>query len=309
MNKPRLDGIFPPLTTPFAENGTVAVDRLRANIEKYNAIGIRGFVALGSTGEAVMLTAEESDTVLKTVAGAAGTGKTLIAGTGAESTAETIARTNRAADLGYHAAMVRTPHYYRAMMTPDVQAEHYQRVADAAKIPVLVYSVPQFTGIAVEAPLIAILSKHQNIIGIKESSGDVRRMADMIAAARKDFQVVAGSAGTVYAALQAGAAGAVLAIADVLPELAVDMYEVAQQHDAVLAQGVQKRLLDAASVLVTRLGIPALKCGMDERGYAGGVARRPFLPLTEAEKQEVRTVLQAALARPGTGRSAESAGN
>lgn len=289
-----LKGIFPAITTPFDERGEVALDHLRANLEKYNATGIAGFVVLGSTGEAVMLSMDESNQVLAAAAKSAGRNKVLIAGTGAESTAEAIARTNRAADLGYHAALVRTPHYYKALMTPDVQAEHFQRVADAARIPVILYSVPQFTGIAIEAPLVAILSKHPNIIGIKESSGDVRRATDIIAAAHGNFQTMVGSAGTLYASLQAGAVGAVLALACAFPEKCVELSELARRSESQRALAVQKQLLDSATVLVTRLGIPGLKFGMDEVGLYGGLARQPFLPLTDAQKAEVRDAVRVA---------------
>jgi len=295
-----LSGIFPAITTPFDSYGQLALGALRRNVETYNGTGISGYVVLGSTGEAVMLSMEESDQVLATARKAAATGKILIAGTGAESTAEAIRRTNRAADLGYHAALVRTPHYYKAQMTPDVQAEHFQRVADAARIPVLLYSVPQFTGIPIEAPLVAILSKHQNIAGIKESSGDVRRATDIIAAARGNFQTMVGAAGTLYASLQAGAVGAVLAIACVLPEKCVALSALAERNDSQRALAIQKKLLDTSAVLVARLGIPGIKFGMDEVGLQGGLARRPFLPLTEAQKVEARQILRVAL-EPSSG--------
>lgn len=288
----RLQGVFAPVTTPFLENGALALGHLRANLEKYHRTGLAGYVVLGSTGEAVMLTEAEADLVLAAAPKAAGAGKTLIAGTGVESTAETIVRTNRAADLGYHAALVRTPHYYKARMTPDAQAEHFQRVADAARIPILIYSVPQFTGIPVEAPLVAILSKHQNIAGIKESSGEVRRVADIIGAGQPPFQTLVGAAGTVYASLQAGAVGAVLAAACPFPELCVDLYNAARKADAARAQVLQEKLM-GASKLVATLGAAGVKYAMQLLGYYGGPARRPLLPLTESEQDEVRRVTES----------------
>ncbi len=287
----KLQGVFAPATTPFSASGGLALEHLRANLETYNGTGLAGYVVLGSTGEAVMLAEAESDRVLAAAPGAAGAGKTLIAGTGAESTGETIERTNRAADLGYHAALVRTPHYYKARMTPDAQAEHFQRVADAARIPILIYSAPQFTGIPVEAPLVAILSKHQNIAGIKESSGEVRRVADIIGAGQPPFQTLVGSAGTVYASLQAGAAGAVLAAACAFPELCVELYHAARKAEAVRAQVLQEKLM-GASRLVAALGAAGVKYAMDLLGYYGGPARRPLLPLSEPEQAEVRRVVE-----------------
>lgn len=303
-----LSGIFTAITTPFDASGAPALDRLQLNVEKYNATGVAGFVVLGSTGEAVMLNPDESERVLATARKAAGPGKVMIAGAGAESTAEAIARTNRAAELGYHAALVRTPHYYKSLMTPDVQAEHFQRVADAARIPVILYSVPQFTGIPIEAPLVAILSKHQNIVAIKESSGDVRRATDIIAAAHGKFQTLVGSAGTLLASLQAGAVGAVLAIACVFPEKCVELGRLASGSETQRAMTIQKQLLDSSSVLVARLGIPGIKFAMDEVGYFGGLARRPFLPLTDTQKSDAREAVRAANATTaGQTRAVETA--
>src|SRR5271170_675126 len=167
-----LRGIFPPLTTPFAPDGNIAPERLRENIARYNPIRLAGYVLNGSTSESVLLRWEEVYRLWETAKEAAAPGKTLIAGTGAESTAETIEHTNRAAALGYDAALVRTPSFYKPAMSENVLAEHYLRVADAARIPVLVYSVPIFTHIQVEAPLIARVAEHPNIIGMKDSSGD-----------------------------------------------------------------------------------------------------------------------------------------
>src|SRR6266849_9587052 len=158
----KLQGIFPPLTTPFAGDGALALDRLQENIARYNRTRLAGYVLTGSTGEAVLLNRDEVERVWAAAREAAAADKLLVAGTGVDSTAETIDRTNRAAALGYHAALVKTPYYYKAQMTPDAHFEHYRRVADAAKIPILLYSVPQFTGVAVEAKLVARLAEHPN---------------------------------------------------------------------------------------------------------------------------------------------------
>ena len=154
---------------------------MKYNIERYNPTGLAGYVVLGSTGESVLLSRSEMDGILATVKEAAGQGKRLIAGTGAESTAETIERTKRAAELGYHFALVKTPHYYKPAYKPDVLIAHYRRVADASPIPVLLYSVPIFTGVTLEAPEVAALSEHPNIVGIKDSSGHVMRVGEMVA--------------------------------------------------------------------------------------------------------------------------------
>jgi len=289
----KLHGIFPPITTPFNEDESLALERLRDNVARYNATGVAGYVVIGSTGESVLLRPSEIEQVLATARKAAAPEKILIAGTGVDSTAETIDRTGRAADLGYHAALVKTPYYYKPQMTPDVHAEHYLRVADASPIPILIYSVPQFTGVAVEAPLVARLAQHQNIIGIKESSGNVQRVAEIIHATPPGFQTLVGSATTAYPSLAVGAVGAILAVADVLPELCVELYEAARAGDAARARRLQERLLEPTLTLVAKLGISGIKYAMDRLGYYGGPARRPLLPLSDAQKKEAERVLEA----------------
>ena len=192
-----LSGVFPALTTPFAADGSVSLADLKHNIQQYNRIGLAGYVVMGSTGESVLLSKAEAESVLVTVKEAAGPGEKLIAGTGAESTAETIERTKRAAELGYDAALVKTPYYYKPAYKPEVYIAHYRCVADASPIPVLLYSVPQFTGVALEPPEVIALAQHPNIIGIKESSGNVQRVAEIIAGVHPDFQVLVGSAATI----------------------------------------------------------------------------------------------------------------
>src|SRR4029077_1071244 len=142
-----LSGVFPALTTPFSADGSVSVQDIKHNISKYNSTGLAGYVSVGSTGESVLLSRNEVETVLVAVQESAAPGKLLIAGTGAESTAETIERTKRAAELGYHFALVKTPYYYKPVYKPESYIAHFRRVADASPIPVILYSVPQFTGV------------------------------------------------------------------------------------------------------------------------------------------------------------------
>lgn len=289
--KMNLNGIFPPVTTPIEADGSVSVGRLRENISKYNGTRLAGYVVNGSTGESVLLTWEEVERAWIGVREAAASEKILIAGTGAESTAETIVHTNRAAAIGYHAALVRTPSYFKSQMNPAALAEHFLRVADASKIPVLIYSVPQFTGVAVEAPLVARLSEHPNIVGIKESSGNVQRIGEMIAAASPKFQLLAGSAATIFPSLAMGAAGGILALACALPELCVELYEAARNEQLDRARALQQQLLAPSSILVAKYGVGGLKYALDRLGYFGGAARPPLLPPDESAKREIDSVL------------------
>jgi len=284
-------GVFAALTTPFAADDSVALADLKQNIQRYDATGLAGYAVQGSTGESVLLSRAEWDSVLVAAKEAASPQKRLLAGTGVESTAETISRSKRAAELGYHAALVKTPYYYKPVYKPEVFIAHYRRVADASPIPVLLYSVPQFTGISLEAPEVAVLAEHPNIIGIKESSGHVQRVGEMVAATPASFQVLTGGAGVLLPSLTVGAKGAILALASALPEKCAELYEVARRGQLETARELQKNLLRASKLIVSELGIPGVKFVMDQRGYRGGAPRLPLLPLSDAAKRRVLELL------------------
>jgi 4-hydroxy-2-oxoglutarate aldolase len=286
-----LGGVYPALTTPYAANGEVSLADLKYNIERYNSTGLAGFVVLGSTGESVLLSRSEMDGILTTVRDAAGQGKRLIAGTGAESTQDTIERTKRAAELGYHFALVKTPHYYKPAYKPEVLIAHYRRVADESPIPVLLYSVPLFTGVTLEAPEVGVLAQHPNIIGIKESSGHVMRVAEIVSACPADFQVLTGSAGTMLAGLTVGAKGAILALGAALPEMYVALYDLYRNGEIDKARVLQNTLLKAGKVIQSEHAIAGIKFAMDQRGYRGGIPRSPLVPLPDAYKQRILDTL------------------
>ena len=287
----KLHGIFPPLTTPFAPDGAVALPKLRENIARYNKTGLAGYAINGSTSESVLLKWEEVYRIWETAREAATPEKILIAGTGAESTAETIEHTNRAASLGYALALVRTPSFYKPAMTESALAEHYLRVADAARIPILVYSVPVFTHVTVEAPLIARVSKHPNIIGMKDSSGSVPGIAEIIAAAPQEFQTLVGSASTLYESLEKGAVGAILAVACAFPELCVEIYEASRAGEPAKAHSLAQKLIPPAKLFGPQFGIAGLKYALDRIGYHGGVPRSPLLPLDTSGRAEIDVML------------------
>jgi len=286
-------GVFAALTTPFAADDSVAIAHLKQNIQRYNGTGLAGYAVQGSTGESVLLSRAEWDSVLVAAKEAASPQKKLIAGTGVESTAETISRTKRAAELGYDAALVKTPYYYKPVYKPDVFIAHYRRVADASPIPVLMYSVPQFTGISLEAPEVAVLAEHPNIVGIKESSGHVQRVGEMIAATPASFQVLTGGAGVLLPSLTVGAKGAILALASALPEKCAELYELTRRGQMETARELQKTLVRASKLIVSEFGIAGVKFVMDQRGYYGGPPRLPLLPLADAAKKRVLDLLAA----------------
>jgi 4-hydroxy-2-oxoglutarate aldolase len=287
----KLQGIFAPLTTPFASDGSVALSHLRDNIKRYNKTGLAGYAINGSTSESVLLRWDEVYRIWETAREAAAPNKILIAGSGAESTTETIEHTNRAASLGYALALVRTPSFYKPAMSEDALAEHYLRVADAARIPILVYSVPIFTHVTVEAPLIARVSKHANIIGMKDSSGNVQGVADIIAAAPKEFQTLVGSASTLYESLEKGAVGAILALACAFPELCVEIYEASRAGESAKAHSLAQQLIAPAKMFGPQYGIAGLKYALDRMGYYGGSPRPPLLPVGEHARHEIDALL------------------
>jgi 4-hydroxy-2-oxoglutarate aldolase len=287
----KLHGIFPPLTTAFTPDGAVSLSKLRENIARYNKTGLAGYAVNGSTGESVLLKWEEVYRIWETARDAAAPDKILIAGTGAESTAETIEHTNRAASFGYAVALVRTPSFYKPAMTESALAEHYLRVADAARIPILVYSVPVFTQVTVEAPLVARVSKHPNIIGMKDSSGNVQGVAEIIAAAPKEFQTLVGSASILYESLEKGAVGAILAVACAFPELCVEIYEASRAGEPAKAHSLAQKLMAPAKLFGPRYGIAGLKYALDRIGYYGGLARSPLQPLDASARSEIDALL------------------
>ncbi len=294
-------GVFAALTTPFAHDGPVSLADLKHNVQRYNQTDLAGYVALGSTGEAVLLTRTEMDGILATVKESAAKGKKLLAGAGAESTAETIERTKRAAEFGYDAVLVKTPYYYKPAYKPEVLIAHYRRVADESPIPVMLYSIPQFTGIALESAEIAALSEHPNIIGIKDSSGNVQGVAEIVAATPPKFQTLVGSAASVYPSMAIGARGAILALACALPEKCVALFELFRKGHHEKARELQSILVRASKLIVSEPGIAGVKHAMDQRGYRGGIPRPPLLPLQHEQKKRLTEFL--ATLEPATARA------
>jgi len=283
-------GVFAALTTPYAHDGSVSLADLEHNVHRYNQTDLAGYVAMGSTGESVLLNSSEMEGILVTVKEAA-KGKKLLAGAGAESTAETIERVKRAANVGYDAVLVKTPYYYKNALKPDVLIAHYRRVADESPLPVMLYSIPQFTGIALGAGEVAALAEHPNIIGIKDSSGNVQGVAEFIAATPPKFQVLVGSAATIYPSLALGARGAILALACALPEKCVALFELFRQGQHEKARELQSILVRASKLIVSELSLAGVKYAMDQRGYRGGIPRLPLQPLHHEQKKRLTELL------------------
>ena len=293
MNPTDLHGIFPPIPTPFVD-GKVAYDKLAANIASWNKTGLKGYVAFGSNGEYVYLSEAEKLEVVRTVVQTAGPGMKVIAGTGCESTWQTIKLTNECAKLGAHAALVVTPFYYGGRMNEAALYKHFTEVADQAAIPILIYNVTKFTNINTSVGLVARLSRHPNIIGIKDSNGNVSSLGEMVATAEKDFSVLVGTAGALFGALTLGAVGGVLALANVAPEACVQIHRLVSQGRIEPARELQLRMLPVNTAVTATYGVPGLKAALDMLGYFGGDPRLPLLPASEKERGEIREILKKA---------------
>lgn len=284
----KLQGIFPPIATPFQYDGTLYKAKVFHNVGKWNQTALSGYVVCGSTGESVMLTAEEKFELWGWVAEAADPEKLLIAGTGMESVRETVWLTNKAAEMGYRAAMVRTPHYYKNLMARDeAQLTYFRAVADQAKIPIVIYNWPQTTGVDISVDAVARLSEHPNIAAIKESSGNLEKVIQMIGTVSDGFQVLVGSAPTLYPSLMMGAAGAILAFANAAPYACITIWEAYRRREDEAARDWQNRILRPAQLVTSKYGIPGLKYAMDLNGYYGGPPRLPLTVLGPQARKEI----------------------
>jgi 4-hydroxy-2-oxoglutarate aldolase len=291
MTEITLNGVFPPIPTPFDGKGDVAYHALTENLARWNQFDLTGYVVLGSNGEAVYLTDEEKLRVLETCRRAIPSDKLLLAGTGAPSTRQTIALTLKAADAGADAALIVTPHYYSGAMTGDALVRHYQAVADASPIPVMVYNVPKFTGVDMDAAAIARAAQHPNIVGTKDTAGNIAKLADTVRLAPAHFQVLAGSAGFFLAGLAVGAVGGILALANIAPQKAIDIYRLFQAGQLAEAAQLQRRMLPVNAAVTATMGIPGLKAALDMLGYYGGPVRPPMLDLSGGQRETLRAIL------------------
>lgn len=284
-------GVYAALTTPFVGEA-LSAEKLRKNIERYNRAGLAGYVVLGSTGEAVFLSDEESERVVAEARSAAAPGRTVIAGASRESARHTVALINRLASLGADAALVKPPHYYKARMTQDALKLYYMRVADEAGIPVIIYNIPQNTQVAVEPPLVAALARHPNIIAVKDSSGALANLAETLPATPPEFLFLIGAGSVFLPGLEMGAAGGILAIAAAVPELCVRLHRLFLDNRLAEARRLQLDLVPLNKALTQTMGIPAIKHALDLLGYFGGLPRSPLLPLDPGGKGQVRKLLQ-----------------
>ena len=293
MSQIDLNGIFPPITTPFVD-GEVADDKLAFNIEKWSKTGLKGLVVMGSNGEYVYLSAEEKRKLVEKTVELTPEHMLVIAGTGCESTKETIELTRECADCGAHAALVVTPHYYSGRMNEAAMLAYFRAVADNSPIPILLYNVPKFTHVNMTFRLVAQLSQHPNIIGIKDSTGNVIQLGEFANHVGGDFNLLVGTAGALFGGLTLGCVGGVLALANVAPQICVTIYELVKAGNFEAAKKLQLKMIPVNQAVTATFGVPGLKAAMDMLGYFGGEPRPPLLPSSEAEKSEIRDILTKA---------------
>jgi 4-hydroxy-2-oxoglutarate aldolase len=292
----RFASVFPPMPTPFGDNGEIDTAAIAFNVEKWMDAGLGGIVALGTNGESGLLDDDESDQVVVAVRDRVPRDRVLIAGTGRESTRATIAATKRAAARGADAALVRTPSFFKPLCTPPLLIRHYTAVADASPIPVLLYSFPASTGVAFSPDSVARLAEHQNIVGMKESGSDAALFAQFADVVPSSFSMLAGSGTVFYADLCLGAVGGILAVAAVAPEICLGLLEAVQHGRYDEARQLQKKMATLARLVTSGFGVPGLKAALDLAGYKGGNPRAPLAPATPEAREQIRAELARVVA-------------
>jgi 4-hydroxy-2-oxoglutarate aldolase len=284
-------GAFAPIPTPFLD-GEIAFDKLAENLERWVATDLAGIVVLGSNGEFALLARQEKEALIAAVCEKVAGRKQVLAGTGCESTAETIALTQRAGALGADGALVVTPHYYKGAMTDSALKAYFTAVADAAPIPVLLYNMPRNTGINMSSDLVLELANHPNIVGIKDSSGNVVQMAEIVNGAPEGFAVFAGSGSFLLPSLAVGAVGGTMAVANVLPNECARIITLFETGQMAEARALQLKILALNRAVTVGWGVAGLKAALDLRGFFGGDPRPPLLPLGAVARKELAVLLE-----------------
>ncbi|MFA3783240.1 dihydrodipicolinate synthase family protein [Melioribacteraceae bacterium 4301-Me] len=286
----KLHGIFPPITTPF-ENDELSLNKLKFNIEKWNKTGLAGYVIMGSNGESAFLTREEKLKLVEAVREFTPSDKIVIAGTGSDSIKETISLSNDAAKLGADFVLILTPSFYKSQMKHEAFIKYFSSIADACKVPVIIYNVPKFTGVDIDAFTVAKLSEHKNIIGIKNSSENIRQTIEFISNTDESFSVLVGTASVLFPGISAGAKGGIVALANIAPNQCVQIQKLIEEKKLNEAIELQKKLIPVNSAVTTKYGVPGLKAAMDMLGYFGGEPRAPLSQLNDADKKHLEQIL------------------
>lgn len=286
-------GIFSPIPTPF-EDGRFAPRRLIQNLTRWRETKLAGHVILGSNGEAALLQESEKLEIVRVARQEIEPEKLMIVGTGLESTEATKVLTLRVADLGADAALVLTPFYYQPMLSKAGILQHYVSIADASPIPILLYNMPKLTHFNLPVDWVVELAQHPNVIGMKDSAGNLAQLLELQEKTPSEFQVLLGNDTVLLGGLVHGVPGAILALGNIAPEVCVALFDAVQEQRWQEARNLAERLAPVGRVVISKHGIPGLKAALDLLGYYGGEPRPPLLPLDERGKSEIRAALHAA---------------
>jgi len=291
----RIGGVLLPVTTPFDEvTGDIAPVSMRENLRRYVEAGVNGLLLFGSTGEGALLDFDEMERLTAYAREVVPAGVPLLVGSSMESTRATIRLTRALANQGAEAALVHPPAYFGAFLAPGALFDYYRALADASPIPILVYHMPKYTKVTIEPGLMGEITRHPNILGFKDSSGDIKRFADYTQACRDDCRMLVGNGSLLYTALELGAAGGIVAIADMVPERCLELVSEFRAGNARCAGEIQEGLAMVHKEIVATWGAVGVKAGMDLLGWAGGPARPPLRTLGEKGRKQVERVLREA---------------
>ncbi|MFW6140587.1 MAG: dihydrodipicolinate synthase family protein [Acidobacteriota bacterium] len=289
--KRKYKGVIAALTTPF-KGEQIAPDELKQNIFKYNETGLTGYVIAGSTGEGPYLSDEECITLVDTAKKCSSKDKIIIAGTARESVKNTVELTSRAGDAGADSALICTPHYYKSRMTHDALKKYYLSVAEKSKIPIIIYNIPQNTGVSVDPKLIITLVQHPRILGLKDSSGNLTFFEEVYPHFDPESSFLLGAGSLFFPGLIMGADGGILRLACILPELCTQLYEFYKEKKWDKAQKLQQDLVPLNQAVTKDYGMAATKYALDLLGYYGGPCRLPLLGPNPTIKKEIKEKLK-----------------
>jgi 4-hydroxy-2-oxoglutarate aldolase len=283
----QIKGIIAPVPTPFSDDEQLALDKLADNLERWCKTRLSGFVLLGSTGEFVFLSTDEKKAVIEQGRKTIPDDKLAIAGTGCESTRDAVALTRWAGELGVDYTMVVNPFYYKREMKPAVLKTHFFEVAEASPVPVILYNMTPFTGINLGPDLVAELASHPNIVGIKDSAGNVLQVQEYCRLTPEGFAVLTGSGPALLSCLTVGAAGGILVEANVAYDLCVELVDAFEAGDLTKAREIQSRLIPINRAITVELGIGGCKALLEHLGFYGGPPRRPLRRPTDEDKEKL----------------------
>lgn len=282
------------MLTPFKANGDVDYDSHIRNLERWNKDRLAGYLVLGSNSETAYLNEAEKMKLIKLTVKNAKKGRFILAGTGIESARETITLTNKAADLGVDAALVLTPSYYHSKMNEEAQIKFFTEVADKTRIPVMIYNVTAFTHINVTVNTVRVLSKHPNILGMKDSTGNVPQLTSFLSVIDRGFNLMTGTLSAWYPALTLGIKAGIFAVSNCAPNDCTAIQTAFDKGDLETARKIYFRIFPVNNAVTAAYGVAGLKYASDLMGYHGGHVRSPLLQLKEEEKIRIKEILETA---------------